>query len=75
MVRSHINTYQGRGTFQGKIILIKRHFASLIFEIFGTPTDWQITDIVTIVYFSESDSKDSNLTDMIYYFKIELAAH
>ena len=28
-----MNTYQGRGTSQGKIIPIKRHFASLIFGI------------------------------------------
>ena len=31
--RSHMNTYQGGGASQGKIIQIKRHFASLIFEI------------------------------------------
>ena len=28
-----MNTYQGRGTSQGKIIPIKRHFASLIFGV------------------------------------------
>ena len=28
-----MNTYQGGGTSQGKIIPIKRHFASLIFGI------------------------------------------
>ena len=31
--RSHMNTYQGWGTSQGKIIPSKRHFASLIFGI------------------------------------------
>ena len=31
--RSHMNTYHGGGTSQGKIIRIKRHFASLIFGI------------------------------------------
>ena len=31
--RSHMNTYQGERTSQGKIIRIKRHFASLIFGI------------------------------------------
>ena len=29
----HMNTYQGRGTSKGKIIRLKRHFASLIFGI------------------------------------------
>ena len=29
----HVNTFQGGGTFQGKIIPIKRHFTSLIFGI------------------------------------------
>ena len=29
----HLNTYQGGGASQRKIIPIKRHFASLIFEI------------------------------------------
>ena len=29
--RSQMNTYQGGGTSQGKIIPIKLHFASLIF--------------------------------------------
>ena len=29
----HMNTYQGGGISEGEIIPIKRHFASLIFEI------------------------------------------
>ena len=29
--RSYMNTYQGGATYQGKIIPIKYHFASLIF--------------------------------------------
>ena len=29
----HMNTFQSGGTSQGKIILIKRHFAGLIFGI------------------------------------------
>ena len=29
----HMSTYQGGGTSQGKVISIKRHFASLIFGI------------------------------------------
>ena len=33
--REHMNTYQGGGTSQGKIIPIKRHFASLVFGIFS----------------------------------------
>ena len=33
------NTYQSRGTSQGKITPIKRHFACFIFGIVGTPTD------------------------------------
>ena len=40
----HMNTYQGRGTSQGKIVPIKRHFAILIFGIISplvgsSPTD------------------------------------
>ena len=32
--RSHMNTYEGGETSQGKIIPIKRHCSSLIFGIF-----------------------------------------
>ena len=44
----HVNTYQGRGTSQGKLIPIKHHFASLIFGIisalvgFGPPDKYSI---------------------------------
>ena len=32
--RSHMNTHQGGGTSQGRIISIKRHFANLVFWVF-----------------------------------------
>ena len=34
--RSHMNSYQGGGASQGKIIPIKHHFASLIFGVLAT---------------------------------------
>ena len=36
----HMNTYQGGGTSQGKIIPIKRHFASLVFGIISLLVGW-----------------------------------
>ena len=44
----HMNTYHGGGTSQGKIILIKRHFASLIFGIISPLVDSGPPSLISI---------------------------
>ena len=63
-----MNTYQGGGTSQGKVIPIEHHFASLIFGIFATVVfHWKSVDLNS-QWLSMVDQMLQNSTKQLYAF-------